>query len=303
MPTDLEGNFYGYLHETGHASGDWNRKVLRYYVPFFKQGTAVLDVGCGQGEFLELLVANGIAAQGVDSDTRMVSLCHEKGLSVVEADLFAYLVEQQESFDGIFSSNVVEHLSAEDVLRFIRLAYAALRPGGIVLLATPNPASLIVHLHEFWRDATHVRLYNAALLEFMLFTAGFREIASGGNPHTVWTPPAEFVSLPELWRKSRIEPLAMASSRWQAVQNPRVDTNVSWLRRVRRRLARFLVQTVMFEEFKTLVESLTQLDTEREQFHQITEQSIDALYASQCAFLTIPREVFVVGYKTEAVSV
>ncbi len=306
MPTDLEGNFYDYLHETGHASDDWNREVLRFYAPFFKHSTAVLDVGCGQGQFLEWLAAEGIAAQGVDSDTRMVAVCREKGLSVVEADLFAYLAEQQERFDGIFSSNVVEHLSAENVLRFIQLAYAALRPGGILLLATPNPESLIVHLHEFWRDATHVRLYNAPLLAFMLHAQGFRDIMSGANPVTVWTPPADFSRLPQLWHpETPAAPGSPEPRPWQALQTA-AGSQGPWWRRLRRRVARFLVQTVMFEDFRTLLDGLDSLATGQEEqrqaldrLRQDTGQSVGALHASQNVMLANSREIFAVGHKPE----
>lgn len=306
MPTDLEGNFYDYLHETGHASDDRNREVLRFYAPFFKQNTSVLDVGCGQGQFLELLAAKGIVAQGVDSDSRMVALCCEKGLSVVQADLFAYLTEQQERFDGVFSSNVVEHLSAEDVLRFIHLAYAALRPGGVVLLATPNPESLIVHLHEFWRDATHVRLYNAPLLAFMLHVQGFRDIVSGANPVTVWTPPADFSRLPQLWHpESQGAPFPATPRPWQELQTA-ADNQGPWWRRLRRRVARFLVQTVMFEDFRTLLDGLDSLAVGQEEQRQALErlrletgQSVRALHTSQNAMLATSREIFVVGHKPD----
>ena len=67
---------------------------------------------------------------------------------------------------------------------------------GRLLVATPNPASLIVHLHEFWRDPTHVRLYSRPLLEFLFHWAGLEKIESGENPYTAWTSSDEMQEIP-----------------------------------------------------------------------------------------------------------
>ena len=292
----LEGDFYEYFQSVEGINTAWNRTVLTYYLDFFTPDQRVLDVGCGQGQFIELLGEVGIAAQGVDVDTRMVELCCSKGLSVVESDLFAYLADPSAQFGGIFSSNVIEHLNAPDALRFMHLAYAALQPGGVLVVATPNPESLIVHLYEFWRDATHVRLYSAALLEFMLYTAGFRSVVTGGNPRTTWDPGPEFSRLSELWAQK--EAPAVQSHPWQTILEAAApDKRDSLGRRLRRRLAQVLVRTVMFEEFKALVDSLRTMDTDLAKLKRDWSQATATLYASQGALLLAPREVFVVGRK------
>ena len=186
----IEGEFYGHMQALGHTEREWNRRVLEFYLPYFARCEHVLDVGCGEGQMIELLSAQGVGVSGFDSDAVMVQVCRERGLDVTQADLFVYLSGQQDRFDGIFSSNVIEHLTAEQAMRFVDLAFKALRPGGILLIATPNPESLIVHMYEFWRDATHVRMYNRQLLEFLLYRAGLRNVISGENPRTAWTPPS-----------------------------------------------------------------------------------------------------------------
>ncbi len=295
--TDLEGSFYDYLHETARVNEDWNREVLRFYCPYFADSTSALDVGCGQGQFMELLEAGGIPVQGVDIDARMVQLCKSKGLQVAEADLFVYLAEHEGQFGGIFSSNVIEHLSAPAALRFIELAYAALQPGGLLLLATPNPESLVVHLYEFWRDATHIRLYSNALLEFLLHTSGFRNLESGGNPRTIWQANPDFAKIPELWTT---QTSSVGTEPWRDLLELLAPSeNDSWKRRLRRRLARFLVKTVMYEEFSALIDSFQRLDERHMQLRRTTSATVRELHTSQSTLLTVPREIFVVGRKLE----
>jgi len=317
----LEGAFYSYIYGEELAHPEWNRRMLEFYVEHFADSQHVLDVGCGQGQFIELMGAQGIKASGIDSDVQMVTVCQEKGLDVVNADLFDYLREQKEQFDGLFSSNVIEHLTIQDALRFFEMAFAALRPGGVLLVATPNPESLIVHLHEFWRDATHVRLYSRSLLEFLLFWAGFRDIQSGENSRTEWEPPAELQAVPKLlenltsWERcSR----PGGSTFLESVIEPKVPERerMGWRRLallLRRRLARFVVQTLLFEEFAAIEAAvaeinvhtlaLEKLEAALETVSGTSRQMGQALYEAQTRVLTIPREVFAKGVKPRAARV
>ncbi len=241
--SDLEGRFYEALYRTGEADPEWNRRVLEFYVPFFSGCQRVLDVGCGRGEFLELLQERGISGVGIDIDAEMVRVCQEKGLQVVQADLFEYLAAQEQAFDGIFCSNVIEHMNTDQVLRFFQLAYQAVRPGGRMLVATPNPESLIVHLYEFWRDPTHVRLYNLPLLRFLMEYVGFQNVQGGENPETQWA----ISSTPDL------EPLLHSISLFDIPDIPG-DRNIirRLIYKTRRALSRLLIRRIMFEEWMFL---------------------------------------------------
>ena len=306
----LEGNFYQYMHQSGEVDPEWNREVLSYYVPYFAHCKRVLDIGCGQGDFLELLQEAGVEGIGIDVDTRMVDTCLQKGLNAIQADIFDYLPKCEGEFDGIFNSNLIEHFSAERATRFVHLAFDALAPEGIFLVATPNPASLIVHLHEFWRDATHVRLYNRSLLEFLLDWAGFEALESGENPVTIWEPYPTFKAVPELMEDvSSHRGLLQWDLAWPDETPPPIEQHRSFLQRwafkLRRRIARFLVETVLFEEFISLNKSLHEMnkilgwrfDTLRAAFS--AGQRIDqAVYESQKRILTIPREIFAKGVKS-----
>lgn len=186
MNDNMESRYYRFLRDRGYIDADFLRDVLSVYLPHFSGLDRILDVGCGHGEFLQLLRAAGHEAVGIDIDPGMVKACLDQGLTAFEADALEWLPTQEAAFDGIFSSNVIEHLDVPQVVAFVRACYAALRPGGLVLFAVPNPESLVVQLNEFWRDATHVRLYSRQLLEFFLHDSGFLQIESAENPAARW---------------------------------------------------------------------------------------------------------------------
>ncbi|MEZ4680164.1 MAG: class I SAM-dependent methyltransferase [Caldilineaceae bacterium] len=183
---NLEHRYYHYLRTQQYSSTDALLAVLRWYLPYFEGFHRVLDIGCGHGEFLRLLQEAGHKAVGIDIDPAMVATCREQGLTAEEGDAIAWLATQTTSFDAIFSSNVIEHMDAHSVQQLIRAAHGALRPGGMLLIGTPNPESLIVQFHEFWRDPTHVRMYSRQLIEFFFADAGFVEMHSGNNAEAAW---------------------------------------------------------------------------------------------------------------------
>jgi len=150
---------------------------ISVYLPWLKTipaGASVLDLGCGRGESLALLRDQGIPARGVDSSARMVALCRERGLDAAEGDLFGTLAGAEEgSLGGVVSFHVIEHLPAGSLDRLVRLAYRALKPGGVLILETPSPLSLLVAARNFWLDPTHVRPVHPESLKLMYELAGF----------------------------------------------------------------------------------------------------------------------------------
>lgn len=150
---------------------------ISIYLPWLKTipaGAPVLDLGCGRGESLALLRDQGIPARGVDSSARMVSLCRERGLDALEGDLFGTLAGVEEgSLGAVVSFHVIEHLPPASLDRLVRLAYRALKPGGVLILETPSPLSLIVAARNFWLDPTHIRPVHPESLKLMYELAGF----------------------------------------------------------------------------------------------------------------------------------
>lgn len=147
------------------------------YLELFRGRENVLDVGCGRGEFLELLRENGISARGVELGTDQYLLCREKALEVEQQDLFAYLEAlPDESLGGIFSAQVIEHLSASDQLYFVSLAYQKTRPGAPVVLETINAQCVFAVMRNFLLDPTHVRPVHPETLKFAMESVRFRNV-------------------------------------------------------------------------------------------------------------------------------
>jgi SAM-dependent methyltransferase len=170
---------HGYLELERRYRGTESeiRERIAAYLPYLQDlpaGVPVLDLGCGRGEALALLRDHGIAGRGVDASGRMVQLCRERGLDAGEGDLFVVLAAAPaESLAGVMSFHVIEHLPAGALDRLVRLAYRALRPGGVLILETPNPLSVVVAARNFWLDPTHVRPVHPESLRLMYELAGF----------------------------------------------------------------------------------------------------------------------------------
>jgi SAM-dependent methyltransferase len=153
------------------------RDRIASYLPFLASGGPALDLGCGRGEALALLRDHGIAARGVDGSSRMVAICRDRGLDAVQGDLFTILAAAPPgSLGAVLSFHVVEHLPIGLLDRLVRLAWGALRPGGVLILETPSPLSLVVAARNFWLDPTHARPVHPDSLRLSYELAGFDPI-------------------------------------------------------------------------------------------------------------------------------
>jgi SAM-dependent methyltransferase len=169
-----------YYEFMGYNSAELRRRYA-VYAERFPAGARVADLGCGRGEFLELLAARGVDGVGVDADEGMVGAVSAKGLTAVKAEAVAYLSQNAISFDGVFASHLIEHLPPEGVRSLVQVAAAALRPGGRLILVTPNPNNLQMQLRDFWIDLQHVRFYSQDIVRWIVHDAGLRDIEVGEN--------------------------------------------------------------------------------------------------------------------------
>jgi SAM-dependent methyltransferase len=154
------------------------RARLESYLPLFEGRTDILDVGCGRGEFLDLLGSRQMAARGIDLNHEMAEGCRARGLDVTEADAVGYLAALPDgSLGGIFSAQVVEHLEPQYLLQFLELAGHKLRPGGRLVLETLNPACWVAFFESYIRDITHVWPLHPETLKYLVLASGFSSAA------------------------------------------------------------------------------------------------------------------------------
>ncbi len=173
---ELEFDYFAFEEQYRGDEAD-TRQKQQAYVDYFRGRDNVVDIGCGRGEFLEALREVGITARGVELGTDQILLCQEKGLDVVQQDLFAFLeATPDESLGGIFSAQVIEHLTASDQLRFVALAYQKCKPGSPVLFETINPQCVFALVHNFFLDPTHVRPVHPETLQFAMESCNFRNV-------------------------------------------------------------------------------------------------------------------------------
>ena len=145
------------------------------YVPLFEGASDVLDVGCGRGEFLDLLRERGIGARGLDINTEMVQACRSRGLMATVGDAVGHLRGlEDESLGGLFAAQVVEHLEPAYLIRFLDVAFRKLRPGSTIVLETINPSCWFAFFDGYIRDITHVRPLHPDTLKYLIAAGGFQ---------------------------------------------------------------------------------------------------------------------------------
>ena len=172
----VDGPYTGFENRFRGSEDDVRRQQAPY-LSYFRPGGKVMDLGCGRGEFLDLLKTNGSEGFGVDGNSQMVERCRDKGLNCQAGDLLEKLAAQPDgSLDGIFSSQVIEHLPPAYLKKMIELCHAKLVPGGVLLLETVNPTSVFALVQIYFLDITHQRPVHPQALKFLMESAGFGNV-------------------------------------------------------------------------------------------------------------------------------
>lgn len=174
-------DFYRAFEDRHRGSREAIKSRLRVYLPFVEPlkalhpGTPALDLGCGRGEWLELLVEAEVSVRGIDTNDAMLATCREAGLSAAKADAVEALkAEPSESLALVSGFHLAEHIVFSDLQELVRQSLRALKPGGLLILETPNPENIVVGTAGFYLDPTHRRPLPPGLLAFLPEHAGFR---------------------------------------------------------------------------------------------------------------------------------
>lgn len=148
-------------------------EMHRHWVDRAPPGPA-LDLGCGRGEWLDLMRAWGRAAQGVDLAAANVQAVKARGLDASQADAVPWLMAQPaETLALVTAFHLAEHLPFDDLVLVLQHARRVLRPGGVLIIEVPNAENLEVASHTFWLDPTHRRLLPAGLLDLLARSTGW----------------------------------------------------------------------------------------------------------------------------------
>jgi SAM-dependent methyltransferase len=163
------------------------KERLRVYLPLLEEGKLgsgprpVLDVGCGRGEWLQVLKEEGLRGQGVDLNRLLVEECRRYGLEVVEGEAVSYLASlPQNSVDAVTGFHIVEHLPVEALVRLLDETVRVLKPGGLAIFETPNPGNVLVGSHNFYLDPTHRNPLPSATVKFLAEARGLCRVEIKG---------------------------------------------------------------------------------------------------------------------------
>ncbi|MGH9901247.1 MAG: class I SAM-dependent methyltransferase, partial [Pyrinomonadaceae bacterium] len=150
---------------------------LKVYLPYLERAAVtggVVDLGCGRGEWLEVLREAGEPARGVDRNRVTVEQCRARGFEVVEADMLDYLRGLPEnSMRAVTAFHLIEHLPFQTLIDLLGEVLRVLAPGGLVIFETPNPENLVVGASNFYLDPDHRNPLPSPLMHFLLETRGF----------------------------------------------------------------------------------------------------------------------------------
>jgi len=159
------------------------KQRVTVYLPFIRAAGAgkpqspVLDLGCGRGEWLELLREKKLVGRGIDLNESMVAECRQRGFTVEQADVLEFLGSVPTKSQGAITAfHLIEHLPFPTLLKLFSESLRVLQPGGVCIFETPNPDNVQVGSNYFYSDPTHIHPLPKDYTKFVMSNAGFNRI-------------------------------------------------------------------------------------------------------------------------------
>lgn len=164
------------LLELGSGLGRQRRQLRSMFLGRTVPGT-LLEVGCGSGRFLNRMRRAGWRVQGTDFDPAVARRVHGRyGLRIDVGDL-AELAYPAAAYDAVAASQVIEHV--HDPIAMLAECFRVLRPGGRLVITTPNALGLPHRLYgRYWRGLEpprHLHIFTPAALEQCAASVGFQK--------------------------------------------------------------------------------------------------------------------------------
>ena len=177
---NINERFYRAFEDRFRGSREVIKSRLTVYLPFIEPLQEIYDVcratdlGCGRGEWLELITEAGVTAHGVDLDDGMLAACRERNLSVETGDAISFLKSLPDQSQAIISGfHIIEHIAFSDLRVLVQEAFRVLKPAGLLILETPNPENIVVSSTSFHLDPSHIKPIPPQLLAFLTEYYGF----------------------------------------------------------------------------------------------------------------------------------
>ncbi len=176
----MTASFYRAFEDRYRGSRELIKQRQEVYLPFIQPlkelylECPVLDIGCGRGEWLELMIENGFQARGIDLDEGMLELCRSLELPAEQGEALAVLKALPENSQVVVSGfHIAEHIPFQVLKDIVAEIARVLKPAGLLILETPNAENVVVGTNNFYLDPTHERPIPHLLLAFLTEYSGF----------------------------------------------------------------------------------------------------------------------------------
>lgn len=185
--TDLSPKEYAEFEEHFRGKEEDIKIKFNIYTPavsdilqkFKADRIKAVDLGCGRGEWLEILQEHGVCALGVEINDFFLNRIKEKNLSAVKADIFDFLKKtEDDTFHIVTAFHIIEHIDINLRVKFLREVLRVLKKDGICILETPNPRNIFVGSGDFYRDPSHITPFFPDTIQFIGKTIGFSDSIS-----------------------------------------------------------------------------------------------------------------------------
>ena len=191
-----------YLHYNEKLLPDSREKVKNRSIEYIerldeffdgqdKKSLSIVDLGCGECEWIELLNEHGYKALGVDSNQAVIEKMHRllPEIEIQEDNAYEYLIkEESESKDLITAFHMIEHMDIISQMKLIKECFRVLKPGGMLIMETPDPANILTSTYYFHLDPTHIKIIPSELLIFTMEECGFKVVERLGLSPLEYAP-------------------------------------------------------------------------------------------------------------------